>query len=107
MRLSVAQVKPAILHPNQEVREAAVYYFAKSFSLDPELMPLAIQVITAHGWEAAFQTYSFLQDFVQSEETVQWLIDELGRQGKKPHGEEHGRYIDHLGSALENADLAV
>ncbi len=40
MRLPAQQVMDAILHPDREIREAAVYYFSRSFSPDPAIMPL-------------------------------------------------------------------
>ena len=55
MRLTEAQVKEAILSPDQDVRFAAVYYFAQSFSADPGIMPLAIQAIEQYGWKDAFE----------------------------------------------------
>ena len=56
MRLNADQVKQAILHEDRDVREAAVYYFARSFGTDPNIMPLAIQAIEQYGWKDAFET---------------------------------------------------
>jgi hypothetical protein len=71
MRLPADKVKEAILHANQDVREAAVYYyFAKSFSTDPAIMPLAIQAIDRFGFENAFRVYSFLEDLVQTNGSI-------------------------------------
>jgi hypothetical protein len=44
MRMTEAQIKQAILHDDQDVREAAAYYFARSYSSDPGIMPLAIGI---------------------------------------------------------------
>jgi hypothetical protein len=55
----------------------AVYYFGGSFSPDPTIMPLVIQAVEEHGWDDAFGTYSFLDDLVQTEETLRWVIDRL------------------------------
>ena len=56
MRLSADKVKEAILHTDQDVREAAVYYFANSFSSDPPIMPLVIQAIEKFGDERLQET---------------------------------------------------
>ena len=64
MRLPADKVKEAILHADQDVRDAAVYYFADSFSSDPAIMPLVIQAIDKFGFENAFDIYSALRDFV-------------------------------------------
>ncbi len=55
MLLPAEKVKAAILHADQDVREAAVYYFAHSFSSDPTIMPVVIQAIVRFGFEQAFQ----------------------------------------------------
>jgi len=52
MRLPAEKVREAVLHTDQDVREAAAYYFASSFSCDPTVMPLVIQAMPgalAHG----------------------------------------------------------
>ena len=49
MRLPADKVKEAILHADQDVRDAAVYFFADSFSSDPAMMPLVIQAIDKFG----------------------------------------------------------
>lgn len=101
MRLSADQVKQAILHDDRDVREAAVYYFARSFSTDPGIMPLAIQVIERYGWDDGFEFYSFVEDLVQTDETVLWLIAQIKKFGEPD--EEYG-YVHALRSALVNAD---
>jgi len=83
MRLPADKVKEAILHaPDQDVRKAALYYFANSFSSDPTVMPLVIQAIDKFGFDNAFETYSFLEDLVQIDDTVRWLIQQLSKLGQ-------------------------
>lgn len=106
MRLTEDQVKDAILSPDRDVREAAVYYFARSYSSDPGIMPLAIQAIEQNGWENAFEIYRFLDDLVQTDETVLWLIRQIKQQAKANPNEEGG-YVDSIGSALVHADAAI
>ena len=77
MRLPAEKVKEAILHPDQDVRETAVYYFANSFSTDPTEMPLVIRAIERFGYEHAFETYSFVDKLRHADETVRWLTKQL------------------------------
>ena len=52
MRLPADKVKEAILHSHQDVRDAAVFYFANSYSSDPTIMPLVvIQAIDKFGFD--------------------------------------------------------
>ena len=90
MRLTPDQIKEGILHPAQEVRDASVFYFADEFSDDPEIMPLVIQAIKEHGWDDAFGMYSFMENLVQTEETLAWAIEQL-RHCRQPDDvdEEH------------------
>jgi hypothetical protein len=88
MRLSADQVKQAILHQDRDVREAAVFYFARSFSTDPSIMQQAIQAIEQYGWEDAFEFYSFMSDLAQTDETVLWLVGQLKNySGSEDDGE--------------------
>ena len=79
MRLPAEKIKEAILHPDREVREAAVFYFADSHSPDPTIMPLVIQAMDRYGLDA-FSIYSF--DLAQTSDTVAWLVQEIERVGE-------------------------
>lgn len=106
MRLSADQVKQAILHDDRDVREAAVYYFARSFSTDPSIMPLAIQAIDQYGWKNAFEFYSFTSELPQTDETVLWLIGQLKKHcGSK--NEEELKYAHAAMQGLTHADVAI
>jgi hypothetical protein len=111
MRVSEDRIKQAILHPEQDVRTAAVYYFSGSVSSDPGIMPLAIQAIDRYGWKDAFIGYSFMEELIQTQPTVRWLIAELKRPGKMEEQgedeEDHDYYRDSLTRALTWADLAI
>jgi hypothetical protein len=105
MRLPAEKIKEAIFNPDLELREAAVYYFARSCSPDPTLMPLVIQAFEQFGLEA-FETFSFLDDLVQTDESVAWLIREIKRIN--PDADEHSSNL-FTGSvaALRHADTAA
>src|ERR1022692_530331 len=106
MRHPADNVKVAILHADQDVREAAVDYFANSFSSDPTIMPLAIQVIENVGFDNAFETHTFLEDLVQTDATVHWLIQQLSQLGQPANPEEAEPILAYI-STLLHADPAV
>lgn len=81
MRLSPDQIKEAILHPEMAVRDAATWYFARSFSLDTSIMPRVIEAIGKYGWGSAFSDDIFMEQLAQSESSVDWVIQELSREG--------------------------
>jgi len=101
MRLTPERAKQAILHPEQHVREAAVYFFSRSFSQDKNIVPLAIKAIEQYGQDA-FETYSFLSGLSHTHETVEWMIHQLATI-EKPE-EELGTLWAGLALGLRQAD---
>jgi hypothetical protein len=79
MRLPAAKIKPAILHPDEEVRLTAVSYFSESHSDDPQIMPLVIQAIEKYGRSSAFRILRNAERLPQSPATLDWVINELRR----------------------------
>ena len=107
MMLSEDQIKQGILHPERDVRDAIVFYFAKSFSPDPSLMPLVIQAIEQYGSAEAFQVYSFLNELsVQTDDAFCWLLNERKRVGV-PQDEPEEDYALGLSAALTQAEPAL
>jgi hypothetical protein len=104
MRLTEDRVKEAILSPDRDVREAAVYYFSQSFSIDLDIMPLAIRLIDQYGQDEAFEMYSFLKVLIQTDETVLWLVEQVKKCGEPD--EEYG-YVHAVRSALVHADAGL
>ena len=100
MRLHEDQVKQAILHADRDVREAAVYYFSRSFSQDPTIMPLVMLAIEQFGKDDAFEIYSFVDDLVQADNTVRSLIRQVKRYGQPVEGEyrSYGGHQERTGS---------
>jgi|GEM_PF-3460108 len=76
MRLTPEVIRAAILDPNSLVRREAVAYFTGSFSTDPTVMPLVTRAIDQYGREELDDLP--LYNLKQSEETLQWLIQQLG-----------------------------
>ena len=103
MRLSAERIKEAILHPDRDVRDAAVNYFAQSHSDDPTVMPLVIQAKQLYGLDA-FSTFSFLIDLVQTSESFEWIIGEIERIGENTREREH-RYRSALVRALREGNF--
>lgn len=80
MRLSAEQVRDGILHPDKEVRTAALAYFTDAFSPDPAVMPTVIRAVERHGWEESFSYARDLAHLAQSDETLAWVLDQLARR---------------------------
>jgi hypothetical protein len=102
MRLPVARIKEAILHPEKLVRQEALHYFADCFSRDAEVMPLAIQAIEKYGRGDAFPYVHGLAQLAQTETTVEWAIRELHRKVDKSDDEE--RFFPALSRLLCTAE---
>ncbi|MCE9606764.1 MAG: SEC-C domain-containing protein [Planctomycetia bacterium] len=102
MRVPVEKIRAAILHPEREVRNDTVYYFARSRSPDPTIMPLVIEAIARFGLEA-FISYSFLDHLVQTEQSLKWMLQEIERIGRADEGRE-ASYLQSLLQGLAHAD---
>ncbi|HUT57930.1 MAG TPA: hypothetical protein VNA25_08780 [Phycisphaerae bacterium] len=83
MRLSDERIKQAILHPEVDIRQRAVRYFASSFSQDPSIMPFVIKAVETYGKEDAYHLIGLSTDLVQSNETVSWIIGQLKSRNPK------------------------
>jgi hypothetical protein len=102
MRLTSEQVRAGLLHPDAEVRSAALEYFTNSFSPDPEVMPTVIRAIEQYGWREAFRYARGLGRLAQSDETLTWVIDRIARRPP-----EESSPFDLLDSILLEADPAL
>jgi hypothetical protein len=104
VRLSEDKIKEAILHPDLDVRDAAIRYFYSSTSPDHSLMPLAIQAIERYGRTKAFSFTHYLNVLPQTEQTIGWVIAELRRPFEGPPEERHFYYLN-LCRLLCHADI--
>ena len=101
-RLTEDQIKQGLLHPDIDVRFAALSYFAECYSPNPTVMPVVIGALERFGRTKAFQ-YSYpIAKLAQTEGTIRWAIEELGKQPS--HTEDEKNYLDHLCRLLCNAD---
>ncbi len=98
MRLPAEKIKEAMLHPDQSVREAAIYCLADVHSHDPAIMSLAIQAFERYGLDA-FSSFSVLNELAQTSESILWLVKEIEHVGESTEEKE----INFAASAAEGA----
>jgi hypothetical protein len=66
-------------------------------------MPLVIQAVQEYSWHDAFSSYDFLPDLVQTDSTLDWLIQRLdGLRRSRSGMAEHVR--EAVTDAIVNAD---
>jgi hypothetical protein len=100
VHLPDSKIKEAVLHHEPEIRQRAVHFFAKSFSSDTSVMPLVIKAVETFGKEDAYHLIGLSRDLPQTEDTIDWIIDEL-------NDESCGRYENYaynLSMVLVGAD---
>src|SRR5262249_42880254 len=81
VRFPEGKIKEAILHPDIEIRDRAVGYFAKSFSTDTSIMPLVIKAVETYGRQNdAYRLIGASRELPQTEDTIAWVIEELNAE---------------------------
>ena len=81
MRYPEDKIKEAILHPDIELRERAILYFAKSFTTDTSIMPLVIKAVETYGRQNdAYRLIGASRELPQTEDIIAWVIDELNAE---------------------------
>lgn len=103
MRLSENSIKEAILDTDPEIRQRATRFFAKSFSSDTSVMPLVIKAVETFGREDAYHLIGSSRDLPQTEDTIDWIIDELNDE----QSDQYENYTYNLSMILVKADCAV
>jgi hypothetical protein len=86
MRLAEDKIKAGVLHPERDVRDAAVMYFSRAACRDPSILPLAIQAVEKYGREDAFIVPSVVEGLPISEDTLPWVLRQI--QGHRSTGGE-------------------
>jgi hypothetical protein len=78
MRYPEGKIKEAILHPDIEIRDRAILYFAKSFTTDTSIMPLVIKAVETYGRQNdAYRLIGASRELPQTEDTLlvgPWLV---------------------------------
>lgn len=103
MRLSENKIKAAILDIDLEIRQRAICFFAKSFSSDNSVMPLVIKAVETFGREDAYQLIGSSRDLPQTEDTIDWIINELNDE----KSDQYESYTYNLSMVLVKADCAL
>jgi hypothetical protein len=106
MRLSEDKIKQGILHPDADVRLMAVKYFADSFSKDPTVMPLLIEAIEKYDWRSGVGHVRDLTELVQTDQTLNWLLQELAHEAAEDEDDDSG-YREFLLESLVRADAEL
>jgi hypothetical protein len=103
VRLSEDRIKEAILDTDSEIRQRAVRFFAKSSSTDTSVMPLVIKAVETFGRDDAYHLIGLSRDLAQTEDTIDWVIDELN----DGQSDQYENYTYNLSRVLTNADAAL
>jgi hypothetical protein len=77
--MRIREIKEAILHPEEEIREKAFHYFSDAPCQDESIMPLVIEAVEKYGREMGFRLLRDAERLPQTDATVDWLINELRR----------------------------
>jgi hypothetical protein len=80
MRIPNAQIKAAFLHPESEIRLTAIRHFTESYSQDPTVMPIVIEVVERYRNQDTFALLRAADRLSQTPATIDWLMSELGRK---------------------------
>ena len=103
MRLPADRIREAILDEDPKIRQRAVQYFAKSFSTDTSIMPLVIKAVETFGREDAYHLIGLSRDLPQTEDTIDWVINELNDNPS----DQYENYTFNLSMVLATADVAL
>lgn len=106
MRYLDDKIKESILHPDLDVRDAAIRYFYSSTTPDHALMPLANQAIERYGRTKAFSHTHYLNFLPQTEQTIGWVIAEVQRDFNALPEEKYF-YFYNLSRLLTHADIRL
>jgi hypothetical protein len=101
--LSEDRIREVILDADPEIRQRAVRFFAKSFSTDTSVMPLIIRAVETFGREDAYHLIGLSRDLPQTEDTIDWVIDELNNS----QSNQYENYTFNLSMVLAKADVAL
>jgi len=101
VRLPETKIKAAILDTDLEIRQRAIRYFA--YSTDLSVMPHVIQAVERFGRQDAYHLIGSARELPQTEETITWIIDELGNESNA----KDLNYSYNLSMVLVRADPAL
>ena len=103
VRLSEDRIREAILDEDPQIRQRGVCFFAKSFSTDTSVMPLVIKAVETFGREDAYRIIGLSRDIPQTEDTIDWIIEELNDS----QSDQYENYTYNLSMVLAKADSSL
>ena len=77
MRFPEEKIKAAILHPEGEVRHAAVRYFSQSHLADATIMPVVTQALDRYDHHTNEDILWLCPFLPQSPTTIDWIMSKL------------------------------
>lgn len=101
-RLPADAIKQGLLHPDVDVRFAALRYFADAHDPDPSVMPVVIDALDRYGRPRAFRFLSPISTLAQTEATVSWAVAEVAARPVRT--EEERDYLGMIARLLCHAD---
>lgn len=107
MRYPEDKIKEAILHPDLEIRERALRYFSNSHSADPTVMAKVIDAVETHGKEDAWRLIGSARALRQTDESIDWVINELNDERSDERSDQYESYAYNLSMVLLHADPAL
>ncbi len=101
-RLPADAIKQGLLHPDVDVRFAALHYFADAHDPDPSVMPVVIDALNRYGRSRAFRFLSPISTLTQTDATVSWAVAEM--TARPVRTEEERDYLGMIARLLCHAD---
>jgi hypothetical protein len=77
MRLTADQVREALLHPNEGVRQLAFAYFADAYTTDTAVTATVLDAIAKYGTEQFVPNYHGFGHLPHTAESVRWVVEQL------------------------------
>ena len=101
-RLPADAIRQGLLHPDVDVRFAALHYFADAHDPDPSVMPVVIAALDRYGRTRAFRFLSPISTLAQTDATVSWAVAEMTTRPVRT--EEERDYLGIIARLLCHAD---
>ncbi len=79
MQLSVSQIQQAILHPDRDVRDAAVFYYSASAEQTPDVLHQILAAIEQYGWRDAVSLDVLPDELPLDDDSITGLLAQLNR----------------------------
>ena len=80
MSFSTDEIKQAINHSSQAVRDRAIRYFTQASSQDPALFPEVIRAWEAYTHQGAFSNLMFVRGVQLDQQNLDWVLKTLGEK---------------------------